>query len=151
MRRVPLTPFLIAIAAMSSTGHGTPMAPGPAIVDLTKIPDQVKAGLERDFVEPASRLEQGLRGAIGRFGDKIANTLDTMRAAAKLDTPDLTALRVEPVANAATSGFGWREDPINKRRKWHSGADIRGKHGTPVAVAGDGKVILAEYKGVTAT
>jgi murein DD-endopeptidase MepM/ murein hydrolase activator NlpD len=70
-----------------------------------------------------------------------------MRVAAKLETPDLTALRVEPVANAATSGFGWREDPITKHRKFHSGADIRGKHGTPIAVAGDGVVIFAGVKG----
>jgi murein DD-endopeptidase MepM/ murein hydrolase activator NlpD len=148
MPRVPLTPILAVAAAAtmaSSTGHGTPAAP-PAIVELQQLPRQL-ASLARDLAEPATEVEHGLRGAIGRLGGKIAETLDTMRVAAKLDAPDLTALRVEPVANAATSGFGWREDPINKRRKWHSGADIRGKHGTPVLVAGDGKVILAEYKG----
>jgi murein DD-endopeptidase MepM/ murein hydrolase activator NlpD len=147
MRRVPLTPIVALAIAMSmpSSGHGTP-APIVPIVDLSKLPGQLMASLDREVVQPAARWEQGVRGVIDRVGAKITTTLDKMRSAANLDTPDLTALRVEPVQNASTSGFGWREDPINKRRKFHSGADIRGKHGTPVAVAGDGIVIFAGAK-----
>jgi murein DD-endopeptidase MepM/ murein hydrolase activator NlpD len=147
MARVPLTPILaVAVATMSSTGHGTP-APSPSVVDLAMLPQQLMASLEREVVTPASTWKQGLSNTIDRIGTKIAGALDTMRGAAKLDTPDLTALTIEPVANATTSGFGWREDPINKRRKFHAGADIRGQHGTPVAVAGDGIVTFAGYKG----
>ncbi len=144
--RVPLTPLLaVAVATMSSTGHGTPAQ--PVVIDLSKLPGQLVAGLERDVVEPASRWEQGLRSTLDSVGSRITGALDKLREGAKLDTPDVTALRVEPVANASTSGFGWREDPINKRRKFHSGADIRGQHGTPVMVSGDGTVIFAGQKG----
>jgi murein DD-endopeptidase MepM/ murein hydrolase activator NlpD len=147
VRRLPLAPLLaVAVATMSSTGHGTPAAPQP-MVDLAMLPTRLMASLEREVVEPAASWRQGLRDTLDRVGGKLAGALDTMRGAAKLDTPDLTALKVEPVANATTSGFGWREDPINKRRKFHAGTDIRGKHGTPVSSAGDGLVVFAGYKG----
>jgi murein DD-endopeptidase MepM/ murein hydrolase activator NlpD len=138
MPRIPLTPLLaVAVAAMSSTGHGQP---SPTL-DLHAGIDQVR-GIERDVVTPLGYLGD----LLGAAGDKVINTLEALRAHSNLPAPDLTALSVEPVANASTSGFGWREDPINKRRKFHSGADIRGKHGTPVMAAGGGTVICAERK-----
>lgn len=61
--------------------------------------------------------------------------------------PDLSVLTTEPVARAESSGFGWREDPIRKRKKFHHGTDYRGKPGTPVVAAGDGVVIFAGRRG----
>lgn len=65
--------------------------------------------------------------------------------------PDLAVLRAQPVAPGAstwnTSAFGWREDPIRRRKKFHHGADIRAKPGTPVMCAGDGVVVFAGRKG----
>lgn len=70
---------------------------------------------------------------------------------AALALPDLTVLTVQPVAlsetTRATSGFGWRDDPIRHRRKFHRGADIRAKPGTPVVAAGDGVVVFAGRQG----
>lgn len=61
--------------------------------------------------------------------------------------PDVSILSVFPLPASdtswATSGFGWREDPMRHRRKFHSGADVRAKPGTPVFAAGDGVVIFA--------
>lgn len=61
--------------------------------------------------------------------------------------PDLTRLTTEPVERTESSGYGWREDPINKRKKFHHGTDYRGKRGTPVLAAGAGTVIFAGRRG----
>jgi murein DD-endopeptidase MepM/ murein hydrolase activator NlpD len=57
--------------------------------------------------------------------------------------PDLTALTAYPVPDRTSSGYGWRDDPINHRDQFHAGADISAPRGTPVHVAGDGEVIFA--------
>lgn len=65
--------------------------------------------------------------------------------------PDVRALTVEPVAakdmKGASSGFGWRDDPIRHVRKFHAGDDYRGNRGVPVMAAGSGVVILAKRQG----
>jgi len=141
MPRLPLSPLLaLAVATTVSTSHSDP---APVLeTPLDQVQQQLAAGLDLEVLSPLAQLGDLLGGA----GDKVISTLDALRAYAKVDAPDLTALTVEPVANSTTSGFGWREDPINKRRKFHSGADIRGKHGTPVMAAGAGTVICAEPK-----
>ncbi len=120
----------------SSTSHSDPSA-----IEQVNL-KQVLAGLDREVLSPAGYVGD----LLGAAGDKVISTLDALRAHAQIAAPDLTALEVMPVANTTTSGFGWREDPINKRRKFHSGADLRGKHGTPVLAAGAGTVICAESK-----
>lgn len=61
--------------------------------------------------------------------------------------PDVSVLTTEPVARSESSGYGWREDPIRKRQKFHHGTDYRGKHGTPVVAAGAGTVTKAGRMG----
>jgi murein DD-endopeptidase MepM/ murein hydrolase activator NlpD len=73
--------------------------------------------------------------------------IDRVLAEAEDDVPDLSVLTTEPVARTKSSGYGWREDPINKRAKFHHGTDYRGKRGTPVLAAGNGTVIFAGRRG----
>src|SRR5436189_4009718 len=61
--------------------------------------------------------------------------------------PDLKMLTTEPVSRTESSGYGWREDPIRKREKFHHGSDYRADRGTPVVAAGDGVVIFASRRG----
>jgi murein DD-endopeptidase MepM/ murein hydrolase activator NlpD len=61
--------------------------------------------------------------------------------------PDLTMLTTEPVSRSESSGYGWREDPIKKRQKFHHGTDYRGKTGTPILAAGAGTVVFAGRRG----
>lgn len=61
--------------------------------------------------------------------------------------PDVSILTVEPVASSEASGFGWRDDPIRHRARFHSGTDFKGKHGTPVFAAGPGIVVFAGRRG----
>jgi murein DD-endopeptidase MepM/ murein hydrolase activator NlpD len=72
---------------------------------------------------------------------------DRVMAAVEQDVPDLTMLTTEPVARTESSGYGWREDPINRRNKFHHGTDYRGKRGTPILAAGKGTVVFAGRRG----
>jgi murein DD-endopeptidase MepM/ murein hydrolase activator NlpD len=38
------------------------------------------------------------------------------------------------------SGFGYRNDPFTKMRKFHEGMDFTAKTGTPIFATGDGVV-----------
>jgi murein DD-endopeptidase MepM/ murein hydrolase activator NlpD len=60
---------------------------------------------------------------------------------------DLTKLTTTPVPGVESSGFGWREDPINNRRKFHKGTDFRAPRGTAVYAAGAGVVTFAARMG----
>lgn len=57
--------------------------------------------------------------------------------------PDLRPLHASPVPGVESSGYGWRDDPFNGRRKFHSGTDFRADRGTPVFAVGAGRVTFA--------
>lgn len=44
------------------------------------------------------------------------------------------------------SGFGYRNDPFTKIRKFHAGMDFSAKTGTAVYASGDGTVVRADNK-----
>jgi LysM repeat protein len=48
---------------------------------------------------------------------------------------------------AITSGFGWRIDPINGKREFHTGLDFRASFGKTVFAAANGRVIFAGVAG----
>ena len=77
-------------------------------------------------------------------GPLVLTLLLSAAVASASPIQQLRSLTTEPVARTESSGYGWREDPIQKHRKFHHGSDYRGKPGTPVVVAGDGVVVLAE-------
>jgi murein DD-endopeptidase MepM/ murein hydrolase activator NlpD len=55
-------------------------------------------------------------------------------------------LRLMPACPAegwVTSEYGYREDPMMHRRKFHRGVDIANKAGTPIYSPWDGKVVRA--------
>lgn len=65
--------------------------------------------------------------------------------------PDVRVLTSEPVAaehmKGASSGFGWRDDPIRHIRKFHGGDDYRGDRGVPVVAAGAGVAVFCGRRG----
>ena len=110
------------------------------------------AALDFDIV-PQSVVDQLVRWRIG-MRDMVNHASDRLASLAQnigLSVPDVSVLTWEPLPQStytwATSGFGWRDDPIRHRRKFHSGADIRSKSGTPVMAAGDGIVTFTGRQG----
>ncbi len=99
-------------------------------------------GIQRDVVEPIIRWQRGLRDLMHGAVDHLS----VLALHSGFRIPDLTVLTCEPITNSESSGFGWRNDPIRRVRKFHNGTDFRGKHGTPVLAAGDGVVIFSGEK-----
>jgi len=86
----------------------------------------------------STRCLVGLRDAAAGSLDYSRELLAMVPAPA---VPDLTILSASPVPGVESSGFGWRRDPINRRRdKLHKGADFSADRGTPVYAAGAGVV-----------
>ena len=69
-----------------------------------------------------------------------------MRADKNLDILRRTPLG-RPLAGAISSPFGYREDPINGEKGFHSGVDMQAKRGEKVAATADGTVIQASNNG----
>lgn len=108
-------------------------------LDLPIIPHAV--------VDQMIRWRHGMRDLVHGATERLA----AFAQHAGVRIPDLTVLTHQPVVTSdsawATSGFGWREDPLRHRRKFHRGADVRARPGTPVVAAGDGIVVYAGRQG----
>ncbi len=52
-----------------------------------------------------------------------------------------------PISGRVTSPYGYRIHPIFGTKRLHTGIDIAGSSGSPIAAAGSGRVILAETYG----
>ena len=155
--------------------HWPPMLRAPTIALLALLPAAVATAEDRkqlpdDFVTPTMivarlanvlevplvpqpivdqlvRWQLGMRDLAYRAAVELAGFAERTG----FTIPDVAVLQAQPVAPSkstwATSAFGWREDPIRRRKKFHRGADIRAKSGTPVMCAGDGVVVLAGRQG----
>ena len=61
--------------------------------------------------------------------------------------PAWTGSFFPPARGVITSGFGYRNHPILRRRKMHTGIDIGARMGSPVYAAADGEVFFASWRG----
>ena len=77
-----------------------------------------------------------------------------LRACARQAAPEGCSLhRPEPAGQCVfplgtsswrlSSGYGWRQDPLDEKRDFHTGADLACAEGTPVLAAMDGIVLAA--------
>jgi hypothetical protein len=138
--------------------HG-PAAPAPRIAMTDPVQLLEPAGLLVRYAELRGRAVDAARALVdtdwlvdvaATFGARLRDAGAESRAwfltvaTALAPTPrDLTALVAFPIPDHTTSGYGWRDDPINHRDQFHAGADIHASRGTPVHSAGDGQVIFA--------
>ncbi len=74
-----------------------------------------------------------------QFGDKLILQTDQY-----LDFLKYTPLG-KPINTSISSGYGSRNDPLNKRRAFHEGLDFRGRQGANVSVTADGVVSRSAY------
>src|SRR5690242_16135455 len=88
-------------------------------------------------------VQRPLSDVVVEIGDNLVERLKAWAPA----PPDLGVLTTEPVFRTESSGYGWRDDPKQHYRKFHHGADYRGRPGTAIFAAGDGTVIFAGRRG----
>lgn len=72
---------------------------------------------------------------IARLAEEKEKLLEAIPAIQPVNNEDLTRM---------ASGFGYRNDPFTKTRKFHYGMDFTAPRGTPVYASGDGKVVRAD-------
>jgi murein DD-endopeptidase MepM/ murein hydrolase activator NlpD len=103
--------------------------------------DDVAASDEQHdhFWRPLAKLS----GTVAGLAQEFAESWWTRAMA---ETPTLTMLSAEPLLASESSGYGWRDDPLHGRRKFHSGTDFRAERGTKVFAAGPGTVVFAGRK-----
>ncbi|MBA3460718.1 MAG: M23 family metallopeptidase [Deltaproteobacteria bacterium] len=103
--------------------------------------------IPQSVVDELVRWRVSVRDMMNAASDHLAELAQNVG----LNVPDVSVLTWEPLPQSkytwATSSFGWRDDPIRHRRKFHSGADIRSRPGTPVMAAGDGIVTFTGRQG----
>lgn len=80
-----------------------------------------------------------------------SRSLDEIADLAKEKEKLLSAIpAIQPVRNEnlrrIASGFGWRNDPFTKVKKFHYGMDFTARRGTPVYATGDGRVERADNR-----
>jgi murein DD-endopeptidase MepM/ murein hydrolase activator NlpD len=141
--------FAATPTSLTSTAAPTPVAIDPSAATRTMLELADAFGLEglrAELLDPAIRLQRRLRDGVEATRDKLAAIAELLDAEPTVRIPDLKVLTHDPIRSMTTSGFGWREDPIRNTGKFHNGADLRGKHGTPVYAAGDGVVIFCGEK-----
>ena len=82
-----------------------------------------------------------------------SKSLDEIVALAKAKEKMLASIpAIQPVSNEhlsrMASGYGWRNDPFTKARKFHKGMDFTAPKGTPIYASGDGVVIRADGRAI---
>ncbi len=70
---------------------------------------------------------------------------DLETAEAKVNAFMETVPTLWPTNGRITDRFGYRKDPFNGKRKFHTALDIATDSGTPIKAAASGKVIYADY------
>jgi murein DD-endopeptidase MepM/ murein hydrolase activator NlpD len=112
----------------------------PELPSPSEVASYVAMG--QHVIDSVIRWEIGVRDTLRDAADAVAAHLGNL-------VPDLSILTTDPIASMRTdesSGFGWRDDPMHKRRRqFHSGADFRSQPGTPVLAAGNGVVVFTGW------
>ena len=115
-----------------------------AVADLdqkSKVIESILSSVGVDIKVQVSKENSGgpFVSSAGDIGNKLI-----LRTDQYLDTIQNVPLGA-PVPGVLTSRFGWRNDPINDKRSYHRGVDIRGKKGSDVKATANGIVKLENY------
>jgi len=115
-----------------------------AVADLDQKSRIIESILNSVGVDIKVQLSRENSGGPFTSAAEAASDQLIMRTDRYLDTIQNIPLGA-PVPGVLTSKFGWRKDPINGKRAYHRGVDIRGKRGSDVKATADGTVKLENY------
>jgi murein DD-endopeptidase MepM/ murein hydrolase activator NlpD len=92
------------------------------------------------------RTFHGTKNSI--FGDNAIkyNSLNNLLSSLKKEFSVNADKKTRPVDGIISSDFGWREDPFDKKIRFHAGIDIAVPVNTPVKSFMDGEVVFAGWK-----
>jgi murein DD-endopeptidase MepM/ murein hydrolase activator NlpD len=115
-----------------------------AVADLDKKSRIIESILSSVGVDIKVQLSKENSG--GPFTSSAENIGDELilRTDQYLDTMQDVPLGA-PVPGVLTSRFGWRNDPINGKKAYHRGVDIRGRKGSDVKATANGIVKIENY------
>ncbi len=115
-----------------------------AVADLDKKSRIIESILSSVGVDVKIQLSKENSG--GPFTSSAENISDELilRTDQYLDTLQDIPIGA-PVPGVLTSRFGWREDPINGKKAYHRGVDIRGQKGADVQATANGTVKIENY------
>jgi murein DD-endopeptidase MepM/ murein hydrolase activator NlpD len=117
--------------------------PGPFALVLSRLATSFELPVPHNLVDHFVQWQLGMRDLLHSATEQLAALAEKVPSV----IPDLTILRVQPIADTLSSGYGWRDDPIRHTWKFHGGTDFPSEPGTPVDVAGDGIVTFAGRQG----
>jgi murein DD-endopeptidase MepM/ murein hydrolase activator NlpD len=115
-----------------------------AVADLNEKSRIIEAILSSVGVDVPVEISSSNSG--GPFASSASASQDELilRTDRYLDTIQNVPLGA-PVPGVITSKFGKRIDPINGKKAYHRGVDIRGQMGSDVKATADGTVIIKSY------
>lgn len=100
------------------------------------------------FAADINELKTLLKDLNELYKTEQNENFDLSECTAKLEEYLSSIPTFMPAQGRISSTFGYRIDPITKRRRFHYGVDIAADHGTNIYASGDGKVVLARsYNG----
>lgn len=124
-----------------------------AALEDDKIALAAAAAIVDQEVHEAARILASIEAEIAEIEGEIA-AFESEQAKLQADLNRLTSSggsnpgRLSwPINGSVSSGFGYRIHPISGVSKLHTGLDISAGSGTPIAAAGSGTVIWADWYG----
>lgn len=112
--------------------QGGPLSPANAVINLGNQGEQYGARLDRtvqDSIALSSRVEE-IQKSLTKNWD-VANSLPTGSPL--------------PLMPQASSGLGYRIDPMTQQSAWHEGTDFPAAYGTPIQATAEGVVSRAAF------
>ena len=112
--------------------QGGPLSPSNAVINLGNQGEQYGARLDRtvqDSIALSSRVEE-IQKSLTKNWD-VANSLPTGSPL--------------PLMPQASSGLGYRIDPMTQQSAWHEGTDFPAAYGTPIQSTAEGVVSRAAF------
>ncbi|WP_173960045.1 M23 family metallopeptidase [Polynucleobacter arcticus] len=112
--------------------QGGPLSPANVVINLGNQGEQYGARLDRtvqDSIALSNRVQEAQKS--------LTQTWDVSNS-----IPTASPL---PLMPQASSGLGYRVDPITQQTAWHEGTDFPAAYGTPILATAEGVVIRAAW------